>query len=60
MYIYLYIFIYIKESASVDDTQPLAAFICRLVCVSESVCMRMREEGKGLTHARRSWSEGTE
>ena len=48
------------ESASVDDTEPLAAFICRLVCVSETVCMRMRAEGNGPTNANRGWSEGPE
>ena len=43
---------------STTQSRKLRSFVAW--CVSESVCMRMRAEGKGPTHERRGWSEGPE
>ena len=43
---------------STTQRRKLRSFVAW--CVSESVCMRMRAEGKGPTHARRGCSEGPE
>ena len=43
---------------STTQSRKLRSFVAW--CVSESVCMRIRAEGKGPTHARRGYSEGPE